>query len=148
MKHLLTIAITAVCGLASPSCEAVHEVLTLPGEQGPAVSNTYQFTSYAPDPYGRRLSRYRNNYGTTTAGITGTPDITDITDIGPTTIMVGIIVEYGITEPTTDLIRTVGTTTDTTLVRDSPLGAVVRECISGSSRIAAVKCVVHRGLAR
>lgn len=63
MKHLLTIAITAVCGLASPSCEAVHEVLTLPGEQGPAVSNTYQFTSYAPDPYGRRLNRYRNNYG-------------------------------------------------------------------------------------
>jgi len=63
MKYLLTFAVAAVCGLASPSCGAAQDLPIQEGSQDPGIGSAYQLTSYASDTYSRRLNRYRNNYG-------------------------------------------------------------------------------------
>ncbi len=63
MKYLLTIALTAICGLASMSSGAAQEGQIQVGPQGLTVGYASQFTDYGSDSYGRRLNRYQNNYG-------------------------------------------------------------------------------------
>ena len=74
--------------------------------------------------------------GTTGTDSTGIPGSMDI---GTTITMVEITVESGAIKTTTGHIRTVGTTTDTTLVLDSPLGAAVHASFSGSDGNSAAK---------
>lgn len=63
MKSLLTFAAVAVCGLTITPCWGAEEAQKQTGAPGAAVGNTYQFTSFDLDAYGRRLNRYQNNYG-------------------------------------------------------------------------------------
>ncbi len=53
-------------------------------------------------------------------------------DIETMTITAGTTAEFGTTETTTGLTRTMGITTDTTRVRDSPSEAVVHGYFSDS----------------
>jgi hypothetical protein len=71
---------------------------------------------------------------TTTTGttVTDSSEIPGSMDIETTTTMVEIMVESGAIKTTIGHIQIVGTTTDTTLVLDSPLVAAVHASISGS----------------
>lgn len=63
MKYLLTIAVAAACGLASPPSGVAQDVRIQTGTQGVRIGNANQFSNYGSDSYGRRLNRYRSNYG-------------------------------------------------------------------------------------